>query len=95
MILVIMPAGHGILTLRGHRPACHRDGKPDWRGSRDGRHPGDGTLLESLRPPAKLQNASASIDRIGEEGRVIPTTFVISIMITLVYAGMTLLWAYG
>jgi lactate permease len=44
--------------------------------------------------PAKLQNASASIDRIGEEAQVIRTTFVISIVITAVCAVMTRLWAF-
>jgi lactate permease len=56
---------------------------------------GIGGGLASVISPAKLQNASASIDRIGEEARVIPTTFIISILITLVCALMTLLWAYG
>jgi lactate permease len=38
---------------------------------------GIGGGLASVISPAKLQNASASIDRIGEEGKVIPTTFMI------------------
>ena len=56
---------------------------------------GIGGGLASVISPAKLQNAAASIDRIGEEARVIPTTFIISVLITLVCAVMTLLWAYG
>jgi hypothetical protein len=40
-----------------------------------------------------LQNAAASIDRIGEEAGVLRVTFVISLVITAVAAIMTLLWA--
>ena len=54
---------------------------------------GIGGGLASVISPAKLQNASASIDRIGEEAQVIRTTFVIAIVITAVCALMTLLWA--
>jgi lactate permease len=43
--------------------------------------------------PAKLQNAAAIIDRIGEEGKVLRTTTVISLAITLLTAVATLLWA--
>ena len=42
----------------------------------------------------RTQNASASIDRIGEEAQVIRTTFVISLVVTAVCALMTLLWAF-
>jgi lactate permease len=55
---------------------------------------GIGGGLASVISPAKLQNASASIDRIGEEASVIRVTFVISIVITAVVAFMTLLWAF-
>jgi lactate permease len=55
---------------------------------------GIGGGLASVISPAKLQNASASIDRIGEEAHVIRTTFVISLVITAVCAGMALLWAF-
>jgi lactate permease len=55
---------------------------------------GIGGGLASVISPAKLQNAAASIDRIGEEGRVIPVCFVISIVITAVCAAMTMIWAY-
>ncbi|MBN2147336.1 MAG: L-lactate permease [Anaerolineales bacterium] len=54
---------------------------------------GIGGGLASVISPAKLQNASASIDRIGEEAQVFRTTFVISILITAVCALMALLWA--
>ena len=55
---------------------------------------GIGGGLASVISPAKLQNASASIDRIGDEAQVIRTTFVISLVITAVCGVMTLLWAF-
>lgn len=55
---------------------------------------GIGGGLASVISPAKLQNAAASIDRIGEEGRVLRVTFVISIAITIVCAVMAFFWAY-
>ncbi|MGD8603349.1 MAG: L-lactate permease [Anaerolineales bacterium] len=55
---------------------------------------GVGGGLASVISPAKLQNASAAIDRIGEEADVIRITFVISIVITAVAAVMTLIWAF-
>lgn len=55
---------------------------------------GIGGGLASVISPAKLQNASASIDRIGEEAVVIRTTFVISLAITTVCGLMTVLWAF-
>jgi lactate permease len=39
--------------------------------------------LASIISPAKLQNAAASIDRLGEENKVIRTAFVISLILTL------------
>lgn len=48
--------------------------------------------LASVISPAKLQNAAAIIDRIGEEGKVLRTTMVISLAITLLTALLTLLW---
>jgi lactate permease len=54
---------------------------------------GIGGGLASVISPAKLQNAAASIDRIGEEAGVLRVTFVISLVITAVAAIMTLLWA--
>jgi lactate permease len=53
---------------------------------------GIGGGLASVISPAKLQNAAASIDRIGEESQVIRVTFVISLVITGVAAVMTILW---
>lgn len=55
---------------------------------------GIGGGLASVISPAKLQNAAASIDRIGEEAVVIRTAFVIAILITGVCAAMTLAWAF-
>ncbi len=55
---------------------------------------GIGGGLASVISPAKLQNAAASIDRIGEESRVIGTTFVVSLVITAVCAVMALIWAF-
>ncbi|MFV1950320.1 MAG: L-lactate permease [Anaerolineales bacterium] len=49
--------------------------------------------LASVISPAKLQNAAASIDSIGEESQVIQVTFVIALMITAIAAVMTILWA--
>jgi len=54
---------------------------------------GIGGGLASVISPAKLQNAAASIDRIGEESQVIRVTFVISLVITTAAAVMTILWA--
>ncbi len=55
---------------------------------------GIGGGLASVISPAKLQNAAASIDRIGEETQVIRTTVIISLVITAVCALMALIWAY-
>ncbi len=55
---------------------------------------GIGGGLASVISPAKLQNAAAAIDRIGEEGQVIRVTFVISIVITAVCAVLALAWAF-
>jgi lactate permease len=54
---------------------------------------GIGGGLASVISPAKLQNAAASIDRIGEESQVIRVTFVISLVITAVAAVLTIIWA--
>jgi lactate permease len=54
---------------------------------------GIGGGLASVISPAKLQNAAAAIDKIGEESKVIRVTFVISLVLTSVAAVMTLLWA--
>jgi len=53
---------------------------------------GIGGGLASVISPAKLQNAAASIDRIGEEGQVLRVTFVVSLIITAVCALMLILW---
>ncbi len=55
---------------------------------------GIGGGLASVISPAKLQNAAASIDRIGEEGHVLRVTFVVSLVITAVCAVMALIWAF-
>jgi lactate permease len=55
---------------------------------------GIGGGLASVISPAKLQNAAASIDRIGEETQVIRTTIIISLIITAICALMALVWAY-
>ena len=54
---------------------------------------GIGGGLASVISPAKLQNASAAIDRIGQESQVLRRTFWIALIITAVCAVMTLLWA--
>jgi lactate permease len=54
---------------------------------------GIGGGLASVISPAKLQNAAASIDRIGEEAQVFRATFVISLAITAVCALLTLVFA--
>ncbi|MCU0484544.1 MAG: L-lactate permease [Anaerolineales bacterium] len=54
---------------------------------------GIGAGLASVISPAKLQNAAASIDRIGEEGGVLRITFVISIVITFVCALLSMFWS--
>ncbi len=55
---------------------------------------GIGGGLASVISPAKLQNASASIDRIGEEASVLRVTFVVSLVITAVAAVMAMAWAF-
>lgn len=55
---------------------------------------GIGGGLASAISPAKLQNASAAIDRIGEEAPVLRTTVVVSLAITAVCAVMALIWGF-
>ncbi|MCJ7589095.1 MAG: L-lactate permease, partial [Candidatus Aminicenantes bacterium] len=43
-----------------------------------------GAGLASVISPAKLQNAAASIDRLGEENKVIRIAFVFSLIFTAV-----------
>jgi lactate permease len=47
--------------------------------------------LASVVSPAKLQNAAASIDRIGEEASVMRIAFVLSIILTAVTSLFVLL----
>jgi len=58
-------------------------------GSERLKHP----TVRTLDPQGRL-SAAPSIDRIGEEAQVIPTTFAISLVITGVCAVMALLWAF-
>ena len=55
---------------------------------------GIGGGLASVISPAKLQNAAASIDRIGDESKVIRKTVIIAMIITAVCALMTMIWAF-
>jgi lactate permease len=48
--------------------------------------------LASVISPAKLQNAAASIDKLGAENQVIRTAFVFSLLLTLVTSGFVLLF---
>jgi len=45
--------------------------------------------LASVISPAKLQNAAASIDKLGEENKVIRTTFILAIILTSIVAVYT------
>jgi len=47
--------------------------------------------LASVISPAKLQNAAASIDKIGEEGKVMRTAFVLSLILTTVTAAFVMI----
>jgi lactate permease len=55
---------------------------------------GIGGGLASVISPAKLQNAAASIDRIGEESQVFRVTVLIAMIITGVVSLMVLIWAF-
>ncbi|MCL2701759.1 MAG: L-lactate permease [Phycisphaerae bacterium] len=46
--------------------------------------------LASVISPAKLQNAAASIDKIGEEGKVMRVAFVLSLILTSVTAAFVM-----
>jgi lactate permease len=54
---------------------------------------GIGGGLASVISPAKLQNAAASIDRIGEESSVLRVTFGVSIAITTICAILAVFWS--
>ncbi len=45
-----------------------------------------GAGLASVISPAKLQNAAASIDKLGEENKVIPMAFIFSLILTTITA---------
>ncbi len=47
--------------------------------------------LASVISPAKLQNAAASIDKIGEENKVIRVAFVFSLLLTIVTSAFVML----
>ncbi|MFW9769686.1 MAG: L-lactate permease, partial [Candidatus Thorarchaeota archaeon] len=55
---------------------------------------GIGGGLASVLSPAKIQNAAAVIDEIGIEGQVIRYGLVVAVMMTLVTAILTFLWAF-
>ena len=55
---------------------------------------GIGGGLASVLSPAKIQNAAAVIDEIGIEGQVIRYGLVVAVLMTLVTAILTLLWAF-
>jgi len=55
---------------------------------------GIGGGLASVLSPAKIQNAAAVIDKIGIEGEVIRYGLVVAVLMTMVTAVMTLLWAF-
>ncbi len=55
---------------------------------------GIGGGLASVLSPAKIQNAAAVVDQIGIEGQVIKYGVVVAILMTLVTAVLTFLWAF-
>jgi lactate permease len=80
------------MLSRFHTETASALGKPIAIGLLLAAASGIGGGLASVISPAKLQNAAAIIDRIGEEGRVLRTTVGISIVITLLTAAATLVW---
>ena len=56
---------------------------------------GIGGGLASVLSPAKIQNAAAVIDEIGIEGQVIRYGTVVALLMTLVTAIMTFIWAFS
>ncbi|MHA1974804.1 MAG: L-lactate permease [Candidatus Hodarchaeales archaeon] len=56
---------------------------------------GVGGGLASVITPAKVQNAAATIDKIGIEGRVIKKTIIIALLMIMTLAILTGLWAYS
>ena len=55
---------------------------------------GVGGGLASVLSPAKIQNAAAVIDEIGIEGEVIRYGLVVAVLMTLITAVLTFLWAF-
>jgi lactate permease len=47
--------------------------------------------LASVISPAKLQNAAASIDKLGEENKVIRIAFIFSLLLTIVTSIFTMI----
>ncbi len=80
------------MLSRFHTETATALGKPAHLGLLLAAASGIGGGLASVISPAKLQNAAAIIDRIGEEGKVLRTTTVISLLLTLVTAIATLIW---
>ena len=80
------------MLSRFHLETAHALGRPATIGLLLAAASGVGGGLASVISPAKLQNAAAIIDRIGEEGRVLRTTTTISLLITLLTAILTLIW---
>ncbi|MHA1807906.1 MAG: L-lactate permease [Candidatus Thorarchaeota archaeon] len=56
---------------------------------------GIGGGLASVISPAKIQNAAAVIDEIGIEGEVIRYGAVVAVLMTVVVAILTMLWAFA
>lgn len=81
------------MLSRFHMETAHALGRPASAGLVLAAASGIGGGLASVISPAKLQNAAAIIDRIGEEGKVLRTTTAISLAITLATAVATLWWA--
>jgi lactate permease len=80
------------MLSRFHTETASALGKPITIGLLLAAAGGIGGGLASVISPAKLQNAAAIIDRIGEEGAVLRTTVLISLLITLMTAVATLVW---
>ncbi|MHA1227648.1 MAG: L-lactate permease [Candidatus Hodarchaeales archaeon] len=56
---------------------------------------GIGGGLASVITPAKVQNAAATIDKIGIEGQVIKKTIIIALTMILALSVLTALWAFS
>ena len=56
---------------------------------------GIGGGLASVLSPAKIQNATAVIDKIGIEGKVIRFGAVVAFLMTLITAILTFIWAFA